>query len=172
MKRDKLKLKYNAADNSFLFFLSVQEYNNSTIVQTVPKYKKKTTRRVEIKELLTVGKSITLRASTYVRTIRAIQAVIPWGNISYCIAKTDTQRANYSLYFTSNKQWKWPKHTGRDTLTTSIEENKCCAGNVHGISSTVEPRFNDMPRERSNYIVKPGYRYSRIPGITILWENF
>ena len=37
-------------------------------------------------------------------------------------------------------------------------------------TNTVEPRFNDMPRER--YIVKPGYLYSRIPGTTILWENF
>ena len=37
---------------------------------------------------------------------------------------------------------------------------------------TVDPRFNDMPRGRQNYIVKPGYRYTEIPNITILWENF
>ena len=37
---------------------------------------------------------------------------------------------------------------------------------------TVESRFNDMPRGRQNYIVKPGYRYTEIPGITIFWENF
>ena len=29
-------------------------------------------------------------------------------------------------------------------------------------------RLNDVPREHSNYIVEPGYRYSRIPGITIM----
>ena len=43
---------------------------------------------------------------------------------------------------------------------------------VKTVFYTVESRFNDMLRGRQNYIVKPGYRYTEIPGITILWENF
>jgi len=35
----------------------------------------------------------------------------------------------------------------------------------------VEPRYNDVPREWWNYIIISGYRYKRIPNITILEKN-
>ena len=34
--------------------------------------------------------------------------------------------------------------------------------------STVEPRYNDMPREQRNWIVKLRYHYIETPDITIL----
>ena len=57
-------------------------------------------------------------------------------------------------------------------LLNETEALESCVGTVAEVEITVEPRFNDIPRERANYIVKLGYRYSRIPCITILWENF
>ena len=36
---------------------------------------------------------------------------------------------------------------------------------------TVEPRYNDVPRDWENYIDISGYRYKRIPDITILEKN-
>ena len=57
-------------------------------------------------------------------------------------------------------------------LLHKTEAPESCAGTVAEVEITKEPRFNDMPRERKNYIVKPGYHYSRIPCITIMWENF
>ena len=36
---------------------------------------------------------------------------------------------------------------------------------------TVEPRHNDVPRDWQNYIVISGYRFNRIPDITMLKKN-
>ena len=39
---------------------------------------------------------------------------------------------------------------------------------VYQVPYTVEPRYNDMPREQWNYIVISRYRYNETPDITIL----
>ena len=39
------------------------------------------------------------------------------------------------------------------------------------LRTTMEPRYNDVPRDWRNYIVISGYRYKRIPRMTILAKN-
>ena len=39
---------------------------------------------------------------------------------------------------------------------------------INQYRSTVEPRYNEVPRDRKNYFVISGFRYKRDPDITKL----
>ena len=53
-------------------------------------------------------------------------------------------------------------------LFSRVVRNSCA---VHNILGTVEPQYNDVPRDWQNYVVISRYCYKQIPGITILEKN-
>ena len=59
----------------------------------------------------------------------------------------------------------------QNALPRLYESKTECVKMRRATAATVEPRYNDVPRDWQNYIVVSGYPFKRIPDIMILEKN-